>query len=77
MKASEQNKLAPPDRVEQPEALRLFWTCRANNAMWEAGGVGDQPHLLMAEFMTCQRAEGEYGEEKQKWEDKLKAMMKK
>jgi hypothetical protein len=49
-----------PQEVEPPEALVLLWTCRAVGGMWEAGGVGDQPHLLMNEFLTVQRVEAEY-----------------
>lgn len=37
-----------------------MWTCRAVGGMWEAGGVGDQPHLMMSEFLTVQRAEMDY-----------------
>jgi len=57
---STHGELPKPDEIEPPEALVLLWTCRSIGGMWEAGGVGDQPHLLMNEFLTVQRAEMEY-----------------
>ena len=57
---STHGELPKPDEIEPPEALVLLWTCRSIGGMWEDGGVGNQPHLLMNEFLTVQRAEMEY-----------------
>lgn len=75
-RAAREQHFPEPEPEEQPHALALYWTCKAMGGMWEAGGVGDQPHLLAREFMECSRAEWEYEEQKRKLEEQLRAMHK-
>ncbi len=43
-----------PEQV--PEVYELYQQCKTWGKWW-GGGLADQPHILMAEFDACERAE--------------------
>lgn len=50
----------PGEIVEDPpEVYCLYKKCEKWGLYW-AGGVADQPHLLMTEFSVCTSAENEF-----------------
>ena len=40
-------------KAEMPEVYRLWRMCQNNNSLWWPGGMANQPHLLMMEFVVC------------------------
>ena len=41
---------------EEPGPLRDYLLHESLHALWWAGGIGDQPHITLAEWETCRAA---------------------
>ena len=52
-----------------PEPYRLWRMCKKWNTLWWGGGISNQPHILMLEFMVCEAATAQ-------WQDDLANMEK-
>jgi len=46
--------------AEMPEPYRLWRICKRWNKLWWAGGMADQPHILMMEFAVCAAADAQF-----------------
>ena len=60
--------------VEQPEALRLKIQCENRGLPWSAGGLADQPHILMLEWDVIDQARIKAGKAQQKFQAVLDKM---
>ncbi|MDP7310484.1 MAG: hypothetical protein QF737_05120 [Dehalococcoidales bacterium] len=70
--AAASSGLPSPDAIEQPEALRIYWSCKAMSIPYIAGGLEDQPHILVKELLTCMSSEDEYHREKERLSELLR-----
>ena len=57
--------------VELPEALRLKIQCENRGLPWSAGGLADQPHILMLEWNVIDNAKLKADKSRQKTEELL------
>lgn len=56
-----QDHFFPDGEPEQmPEVYVLYRRCKTHNVLWAAGGMENQPHLLMLQFDECALAEDEF-----------------
>jgi hypothetical protein len=65
LKALPESYLFPKGEPGQmPEVFRLYRRCNAlGTLLWWAGGVADQPHILIREFEMCAAAESRFQNE--------------
>ncbi len=47
-----------------PGAYRIWSACKRHNELWWPGGISNQPHILMDEFMVCEVATKMFDEQK-------------